>query len=120
MQYFKYSLIAAILCIYMAACVQPVHKKVVVYTVKVSGIDSVEMMAIRGPKPLSWNSDSVLTTIIPDSLYTITVTYTTGYNFTEAKFVANGNFELKGKDNRTIDFAPNSDTTFYNCVFDKE
>jgi len=42
----------------------------------------------------------------------------TGYKFTEVKFTVNDEFELKGKDNRRINFSE-KDTTYYKAFFDK-
>jgi hypothetical protein len=52
-----------------------------------------------------------------DSFYTVTVTFLTGYKFTEVKFVVNDEFELKDKDNRRVEYS-DSDTTAYHAVFD--
>ena len=52
-----------------------------------------------------------------DSLYRAVVTIHTGYKVTEVKFTLNGDFELKEKDNRRIEFGP-TDTTVYRARFD--
>jgi hypothetical protein len=100
-------------------CVQKAFDKTVVYTLTIEGYDNIESVGIRGSeKPLSWDSDYSLTILKPDSLYQATVTYKTGYKYTEAKFVLNGEFELQDKPNRRIEFST-SDTTFYEATFNK-
>lgn len=101
----------------MSACVQPAYNKTVVLTLKVNGIQDIQTVGVRGEgSPLSWNKDLLLEPVVPDSLYTVTVTGRTAYTFTEIKFTVNGQFELEGKPNRRLEFAP-GDTTFYQATF---
>jgi hypothetical protein len=100
------------------SCVQPSYKKTVVVTLTIPHSKNLQTVGIRGNgKPLSWDKDLDMKEVIKDSVYTATVTAVTGYKFAEIKFAVNGEFELKDKPNRRVIFA-NSDTTFYNAVFD--
>ena len=66
---------------------------------------------------MSWDADLPLMVVKKDSLYRSVVTIHTGYKVTEVKFTLNGDFELKEKDNRRIEFGP-TDTTVYRARFD--
>lgn len=96
-------LVPVLLC--LGAGVQPTTKQQVTYQLDVSGIKDVASVGVRGgDQPLSWDQDLALQPLVKDSLYQATVTYKTGYRFTEVKFLINGEMELDGKDNRKIFF----------------
>jgi hypothetical protein len=100
------------------SCVQKTYKKIVVFTVDVSGIKKINKVGVRGEnKPLDWNYDTEMKVIKKDSLYQATVVFETGYKFAEIKFTVNDEFELKEKDNRRINFSEKG-TTLYNAKFD--
>jgi hypothetical protein len=103
----------------LPGCVQKASDKTVVYLLDVRGLPNVRQVGLRGrDKPLSWDQDLPLTPVGPDSsLYRAVVTTRTGYLVTEVKFTVNGEFELKEKDNRRIEFSP-GDTTVYRARFD--
>ena len=102
----------------MAGCVQKATHKTVVYLLDVSGQPNVQQAGLRGrDNPLSWDADLPLTVVKKDSPYRSVVTIHTGYKVTEVKFTLNGDFELKEKDNRRIEFGP-TDTTVYRARFD--
>jgi hypothetical protein len=76
-------------------------------------------VGVRGEgNPLSWREDFAMTPLSADSLYTVTITGQTPYDFTEIKFTVNGQFELEGKENRRLVFT--GDTTFYKAKFNVE
>jgi hypothetical protein len=116
----KYFIILiSLLLISLAGCVQKSYKKTVVVILTVPGIKDIKTVGIRGQgKPLSWDTDYEMKTVVKDSLYTATISAVTGYRFAEIKFTVNGDFELKEKPNRRVMFAE-GDTTFYNATFDK-
>ena len=108
----------SILCATLIAtsCVQSTRIRVAVLTLDVSGIGTIQKVGIRGEgKPLSWREDLAMIPVVKDSLYTVTLTGQTPYDFTEIKFTVNGQFELEGKDNRRLVFA--GDTTYYRAKF---
>ncbi len=117
----KISIIAVLITIsFFTSCVQKKYKKTVVFTVNTSAKKNITTVGIRGNgKPLSWNEDVALVASNKDSSYSIPITFETGYTFTEVKFVINDTLELQDKGNRRINFEK-GDTTFYQCVFDKE
>lgn len=111
------TIIVLTLFIGLSACVQKAYRKTIVFSLDVHGIKEIKSVAIRGAeKPLSWRKDLEMQPVFKDNLYRIATTFLTGYKFTEVKFVINGEFELKDKDNRKVNFA-DGDTTFYNAVF---
>ncbi len=111
-------IIICTLPLFSTSCVQKAYEKTVTFTVDVSAVKNVKTVSLRGgEKPLKWQKDVVMTPIKQDSLYTATVTFLTGYKFTEVKFVVNDEFELKDKDNRRVEYS-SSDKTLYNAVFD--
>lgn len=113
------NLLLVSLTICLSGCVQKAYKKTVVFTLAVNNIKDIQAVGLRGNgKPLSWETDYPLQTVVKDSLYRVTVSTVTGYKFAEVKFTVNGEFELKNQPNRRIDLYDN-DTTYYNAVFDK-
>lgn len=113
----KVAISVCILSLFLTSCVQKTFKKTVVFRLDTSEIKEVKKVGIRGKdKPLSWDYDTEMKTIQKDSLYEITVTFETGYKFTEVKFVVNDDFEFKNEDNRRVVFSE-KDTTFYNAKY---
>jgi hypothetical protein len=109
--------IALLLTLLVTSCVQKTLKKTVVFRLNTSEIKEVKKVGIRGnDKPLSWDYNTKMNEIKKDSLYEITVTFETGYKFTEVKFVVNDDFEFKNEDNRRVVFSE-KDTTFYNAKY---
>ena len=107
----------SLLIVIMASCVQKTSTKTVVVYLTVHNKKNIETVGVRGEgKPLSWDKDSPLTTIIKDSLYTGTFTIVTGYKFGEIKFTVNCEMELNDKPNRRVEFAT-TDTTVYKATF---
>jgi hypothetical protein len=117
---------------FLCSCVQKAFDKTVVFQVVIpqgpADIDSNSLLksncveestkvGIRGDnRPLSWRQDSLMRAVVPDSLYECIITFHTGYQFAEVKFVVDGNFEFQNQDNRRVNFSP-SDTTFYRAVY---
>ena len=111
------TIIALVLTLLVTSCVQKSYKKTIVFTLDASKIKNSKKVGIRGnDKPLSWDYNTKMNEIKKDSLYEITVTFETGYKFTEVKFVVNDNFEFKNEDNRRVVFSK-KDTTFYNAKY---
>lgn len=103
----------------LSGCVQKTYQKTVVFELDVSQLKDIKTVGIRGnDKPLSWDNSTQMTAIKKDTTYTVTATFVTGYKFTEVKFTVNDEFELKGKENRRINFSE-KDTTYYKAFFDK-
>ncbi len=97
--------LSIILLILTASCVQKSYEQTVTLILDVSHLSNIKTVGVRGEnKPLSWDEDLAMTAIKKNSLYSITLSGTTGYKFTEIKFTVNGEFELKEKPNRRIYF----------------
>ncbi|OYU93234.1 MAG: hypothetical protein CFE21_21325 [Bacteroidetes bacterium B1(2017)] len=102
-----------------SSCVQESYNQTVTVILDVSGIKDIKSVGLRGDgKPLSWDEDFEMKPLIKDSLYTTTFSGKTGYLFAEVKFVVNGEFELKDKDNRQVYF-DKSRKTIYKATFNK-
>ena len=113
----RLTLILAII-ILLSSCVQKTYRKTVVFLLQTDALKQIEKVGIRGnDKPLNWDTDVEMTPVVQDSLYKATVTFITGYKFTEVKFVINDRIELENKDNRKVTFSEN-DTTIYKAKFD--
>ncbi len=111
-------LILTICIFFITSCVQKSSKKTIIEKLNVEGMKNVQVVGMRGnEKPLSWDYDMELKSIIKDTLYTATFSLVTGYKFTEAKFTVNGQFELNDKDNRKIMFSDKG-TIVYEVKFD--
>lgn len=116
MKLINYSLFLAFVFT-ISSCVQESNVRHIKVTLDVSAIDSITSVGIRGEgHPLSWQTDYPMQELVKDSLYTAVITTKTGYKFGECKFTVNGDFELKGEENRRVYFAE-SDTTYYHAVF---
>ena len=109
----------AVVLLYITnGCVQKSYTKTAVVTLSVTNRKDIKTVGVRGNgKPLSWDNDFEMTTVIKDSLYTAVITTVTGYKFAEIKFTVNGEFELKEQPNRRVVFS-DKDTTYYNFIFD--
>jgi hypothetical protein len=115
----KYSLFILACLVTAIGCVQPTRTRVAVLTLDVSGMGPVKSVGVRGEgNPLSWRKDYPMTALSEDSLYTVTLTSQTPYDFTEIKFTVNGQYELEGKDNRRLVFT--GDSTFFRAKFNVE
>lgn len=112
---------AALLLLLSASCVQKTQKRIVVFTLDVSKVDSIKKVGVRGQEnPLSWDKDYQMKEIVKDSLYQVTIVGETGRICSEFKFSINEKLELEGKENRKIYFSTKTDTTKASFVFDKE
>lgn len=89
----------------LGVSVQPATSQKVTYQLNVSGVKNIASVGIRGSdNPLNWEQNLELQPIVKDSLYQATVTYKTGYRFTQVKFLVNNQIELEGQDNRKVFF----------------
>lgn len=108
-----------LLAVLGTSCVQKAYKKTVVFTLQTPKMTNIEKVGIRGnDQPLSWDTDFPMQVLKKDSLYQGTVTFVTGYRFTEVKFVINDNFELQNQENRKI-ILDSKDTTFCKLTFNQ-
>jgi hypothetical protein len=113
----KLAIIALLLSLILTSCVQKTYQKIVVFTLDASEIKNIKTVGIKGnDKPLSWSKSSEMRAIKKDSLYQLTITFETGYSFTEIKFMVNDSLEFENKDNRRVNFST-TDTTFYKAKF---
>jgi PBP1b-binding outer membrane lipoprotein LpoB len=120
MKRFLLSLSILTILITFSSCVQKTYDRKVRFLLDVSQMAPIKSCGLRGSNsPLSWDQDLEMKPLIKDSLYSVDVTFNTGYLGCEVKFVVNGQFELQNKDNRRIPFDVNKDTTIYSAVFDK-
>jgi hypothetical protein len=111
------AIIALLLSLILTSCVQKTYQKTVVFTLDASEIKNIKTVGIKGnDKPLSWSKNSEMKTIKKDSLYQSTITFETGYTFTEIKFMVNDSLEFENQDNRRVNFST-TDTTFYKAKF---
>lgn len=111
------AIIALLLSLILTSCVQKTYHKIVVFTLDASEIKNIKNVGIKGNnKPLSWSKSSEMRAIKKDSLYQLTITFETGYTFTEIKFMVNDSLEFENQDNRRVNFST-TDTTFYKAKF---
>ncbi|RKS95006.1 hypothetical protein BC952_0645 [Flavobacterium limicola] len=113
----KLAIITLLLSLILTSCVQKTYHKIVVFTLDASEIKNIKTVGIKGnDKPLSWSKSSEMRAIKKDSLYQLTITFETGYTFTEIKFMVNESLEFENQDNRRVNFST-TDTTFYKAKF---
>lgn len=119
MKIFK-TLIICSIAIYLTSCVQKTYERKVTFLLHTEQLKNIEKVGLRGNnRPLTWKKDLEMTAVKKDSLYSVTVTFLTGYKFAEVKFVVNDEFELQDKDNRRVVFNENGET-IYEATFNKE
>jgi putative oxidoreductase len=120
MKRFLLSISIFTILITFSSCVQKTYDRKVRFLLDVSQMAPIKSCGLRGSNsPLSWDQDLEMKPIIKDSLYSVDVTFNTGYLGCEVKFVVNGQFEFQNQEYRRIPFDVNKDTTNYNAVFDK-
>lgn len=113
-------LIISLIAISLTSCVQKAYERKVTFLLHTEQLKDIEKVGIRGNnRPLTWKKDLEMTALKKDSLYSVTVTFLTGYKFAEVKFVVNDEFELQDKDNRRVIFNENAET-IYEATFNKE
>lgn len=111
------AIITLLLSLILTSCVQKTYQRIVVFTLDASEIKNIKTVGIKGnDKPLSWSKSSEMRAIKKDSLYQLTITFETGYTFTEIKFTVNDSLEFENKNNRRVNFST-TDTTFYKAKF---
>lgn len=119
MKIFK-TLIISLIAISVTSCVQKSYERKVTFLLHTEQLKNIEKVGLRGNnRPLTWKKDLEMTAVKKDSLYSVTVTFLTGYKFAEVKFVVNDEFELQEKDNRRVVFNENGET-IYEATFNKE
>ncbi len=117
MQKNKFTLFLFVSFLFITSCVQKTYKKTVVFELDTKDVKNIKTVGVKGnDKPLNWNYVKEMTAVKKDTTYSIALTFLTGYKFTEVKFSINGDFELKDKGNRRIEFS-DKDTTVYKAVF---
>jgi len=113
-------LIISLIALLLTSCVQKSYDRKVTFLLHTEQLKNIEKVGLRGSnRPLTWKKDLEMTAVKKDSLYSVTVTFLTGYKFAEVKFVVNDEFELQDKDNRRVIFNENGET-IYEATFNKE
>ena len=103
----------------MINCVQETHIKTITFKVDMNGIEDVFEVGIRGNFTTSqWTETIPLTDKNNDGIYEGTFSQKTAVSQIQFKFVnQDGDYELKGKDNRIIEFEYKPETIIYKAVF---
>ncbi len=116
MKYLK----ALLICIFITSqsCVQKTHIKNVTFKVDMSAVENPQNVGIRGNfTDNPWSDTAPLTDDNNDGIYEGTFSQKTAVNSVQFKFVNNGEFELDGQDNRSIQFEYKPETIVYEAVF---
>ncbi len=109
--------LALVLSLFVTNCVQKTKRKTVIFTLDASEMKNVKKVAIRGKdKPLSWGEATEMKLNATNNTYQITITFVTGYKFTEVKFLVNDSLEFENEDNRRVLFSE-KDTTYYQAKY---
>lgn len=117
MKYLKTLLICIIIS--TQSCVQDTHTKTVTFKVDMTNIENPENVGIRGDFTSNpWNETFPLTDDNGDGFYEGTFSQKTAINQIQFKFVNNkSDYELRGFDNRVINFEYKPETITYKAVF---
>lgn len=116
MKYFTLPLIL----ILFSSCVQETHTKTVTFKVDMTFVENVSNVGIRGDfTDNPWTQTAPLTDDNNDGIYEGTFLQKTAINQIQFKFVnQGGDYELKGTDNRVIEFEYNPEIITYEAIFD--
>ncbi len=114
--------ICALLVLVLSGCVQETHDKKIRITVDMKGATEFEKVGIRGDlKPLSWQESLPLEDKDKDSIYSADLIVNTAQNRLNFKLVLDEDqFELEGKENRSIPFEYKIESLEYITAFDNE
>jgi len=100
------------------SCVQETHQKTVTFRVDMTSVPTASNVGVRGSFTAnSWNEAAPLTDKNGDGIYEETFSQKTAINAIEFKFVNNNDYELKGQNNRTINFEYKPEAIVYEAVF---
>lgn len=103
------------------SCVQKTHLKEITFKVDMSALDHPKHVGVRGGfSDNPWTETFKLTDLDNDKIYEGTVSYYTASNQLEFKFVnAESDYELRGSDNRRIDFKYQPEKIIYKAIFNE-
>ncbi|NER18968.1 CBM20 domain-containing protein [Spongiivirga citrea] len=115
----KNIVLLAVIASFFSSCVQEVHQKTVTFKVDVNGIENLNQVGLRGQMTdPSWQVTVPMTDEDKDGIYEVTLSEKTAVNSFEFKFVKNdGDYELRGQDNRRIQLEYKPQTILYEAVF---
>ena len=116
MKNLKYIII--LIAIISQSCVQETHQKTVTFRVDMTSVPTANNVGVRGSFTAnSWTETAPLTDKNGDGIYEGSFSQKTAINSIEFKFVNNDDYELKGQNNRTINFEYKPETIVYEAVF---
>ena len=117
MKYFQLILIS--LFLFSQSCVQEIHTKTVTFKVDMNAVENAVDVGVRGSfTDNPWNETAPLIDDDGDGIYEATFSQKTAINQIQFKFVNNGSdYELRGSDNRVIEFEYKPETIVYEAVF---
>ncbi len=111
-------LIGMLLILCLSSCVQKRHPKTITFKVDMNGIEGISEVGIAGEFTATpWKEVLPLNDEDRDGIYEGTFSKETAYNGFEFKFVADGTYELEGKDNRAIVLEYKPETLVYEATF---
>lgn len=94
-------------------CVQKTNQKTVIFLLEKNPLNNIDSIRLSGnDKPLQRDKETTMNTLVKDSLYTDTITFITGYTFTEVKFTINYKTGKPKEINRKIYFNKGDTTIF--------
>jgi hypothetical protein len=100
------------------SCVQETHQKTVKFRVDMTSVPDKSKVGVRGIfNANSWNETAPLTDKNGDGIYEGTFSQKTAINAIEFKFVNNDDYELKGQNNRIINFEYKPETIVYEAIY---
>lgn len=103
----------------ITSCVQQTHVKTVTFKLDMSDVENPSKVGVRGPfTDNPWQETVFLGDNNNDGIYEGTITQKTAVNGVQFKFVNNdGNYELRGQDNRFLKFEYKPETIIYETKF---
>ncbi|MDT0557470.1 hypothetical protein RM697_02345 [Ichthyenterobacterium sp. W332] len=112
-------LIIITMALNLSSCVQETHIKHLTLKVDMRSVNDFNSVGVRGSMTdKQWQETLPLIDNNNDSIYEITLSEKTAINSIEFKFVINNSdYELKGYDNRVINFEYKPETIIYETIF---
>ena len=112
------TIVIGLLGMLFTSCVQEEHQKEITITLDMSGIEIKGEVGIRGQfLESNWQKTIPMKDANGDGIYEITLSDKTAKNSVEFKFVNGSDYELKGAENRVINFEYLPETIAYHAIF---
>lgn len=109
-----------LIVLFSVSCVQERHQKTITFKVDMRHIENVNNVGMRGNfTDQPWSETVLFNDTDNDGIFETTITRETAFNSIQFKFVNQlEDYELKGANNRILEFEYKPETIIYEAKFD--